>query len=373
MSIGDLITLIEAHPVVTGVVVALVGWFTGIFKWILNSVFGTKDKAVQGTALTQTHSGAGNNVGRDKVVNTHNSRDPQDKITNEALAKAVHAYDDLAKTKETLRETEDKVKELRAALELAQSIARGGGHLAQEAQALLDACVAQPDDPTLAARFDGLIDEYENGPVNDLIALYLGRGTVSYMNDPRGALAAYTRVTQLSPDHKEAHNYCGILHHRLGNLKEAQAEYDTVLALAEAEKDDVAKAAALGNLGKIVATRGDLTAAEGYYQKSLKLDQELGHKEGMAADYTNLGNLSQIRGDLAAAERYYEQALKLNQELGRKEGMAKNYTNLGILADTRGDLAAARAFWVQARDLYAEIGMPHMVEKVQESLDGLDD
>ena len=169
--------------------------------------------------------------------------------------------------------------------------------------------------------------------MNDLIALYLGRGAVSYMNDPRGALAAYTRVTQLSPDHKEAHNYCGILHHRLGNLKEAQAEYDTVLALAEAEKDDLAKAAALGNLGKIVATRGDLTAAE----------------------------------------RYYEQALKLNQELGRKEGMAKNYTNLGILADTRGDLAAARAFWVQARDLYAEIGMPHMVEKVQESLDGLDD
>lgn len=153
------------------------------------------------------------------------------------------------------------------------------------------------------------------------------------MNDPRGALAAYTRVTQLSPDHKEAHNYCGILHHRLRNLKEAQAEYDTVLALTEAEKDDVAKAAALGNLGKILATRGDLTAAEGYYQKSLKLDQELGHKEGMPADYTNLG----------------------------------------ILADTRGDLAAARAFWVQARDLYAEIGMPHMVEKVQESLDGLDD
>ena len=339
----------------------------------MNSVFGTKDKAVQGTALTQTHSGAGNNVGRDKVVNTHNSRDPQDKITNEALAKAVHAYDDLAKTKETLRETEDKVKELRAALELAQSIARGGGHLAQEAQALLDAFVAQPDDPTLVARFDGLIDEYENGPVNDLIALYLGRGAVSYMNDPRGALAAYTRVTQLSPDHKEAHNYCGILHHRLGNLKEAQAEYDTVLALAEAEKDDVAKAAALGNLGKIVATRGDLTAAEGYFAQSLKLEKELGRKEGMAANYNNLGILAKTRGDLAAAEAYHEQSLKLNQKLGSKEGMAKNYTNLGILADTRGDLAAARAFWVQARDLYAEIGMPHMVEKVQESLDGLDD
>jgi len=86
---------------------------------------------------------------------------------------------------------------------------RGGGDLAQNAQALLDAFVAQPDDPTLAARFDGLIDDYENGPLKDLIALYLGRGAISYMNDPRGALAAYTRVTHLSPDHKEAHNYCG--------------------------------------------------------------------------------------------------------------------------------------------------------------------
>ena len=93
----------------------------------------------------------------------------------------------------------------------------------------------------------------------------------------------------------------------------------------------------------------------------------------MAADYTNLGILAKTRGDLAAAEAYHEQSLKLNQKLGSKEGMAKNYTNLGILADTRGDLAAARAFWVQARDLYAEIGIPHMVEKVQESLDGLHD
>ena len=76
---------------------------------------------------------------------------------------------------------------------------------------------------------------------------------------------------------------------------------------------------------------------------------------------------------MAAAEGYFENALKLDQELGRKEGMANQYTNLGILNETRGDLAAARAFWVQARDLYAEIGMPHMVEKVQEMLDGLDD
>jgi len=184
----------------------------------------------------------------------------------------------------------------------------------------------------LAARFDGLMQDYENGPVNDLIALAMGRGAVSFMNDPRGALAAYPRVIQLNPDHKEAQNYCGNLHYRLGDLTAAQAAYDTVRRLAEAEKDDEFKAMALGNLGNLAQTRGDLAAAEGYYAQALTLDQELGLKEGMAADYGNLGRLEHARGNMARA----------------------------------------RAFWGQARDLYAEIGMPHMVQKVQEALDHLE-
>ena len=298
VSFGDIIALLEAHPVVTGLVVVVVG---GLFKWMWTRVFGGKDR--------------------------RSESDPQ------ALTKALHRYEELIETKDTLREAEEKVKELRAALELTQSIARGGGELAKEAQALLDAFVAQPDDPTLAARFDGLMQDYENGPVNDLIALAMGRGSVSFMNDPRGALAAYTRVIQLNPDHKEAQNYCGNLHYRLGDLTAAQAAYDTVRRLAEAEKDDEFKAIALGNLGI----------------------------------------LAQTRGDLAAAEACYAQSLTLNQELGLKEGMANQYGNLGGLEHTRGNMAGARAFWGQARDLFAEIGMPHMVEQLQGWIDSLDE
>jgi tetratricopeptide (TPR) repeat protein len=304
VSISELIPWMEAHPATTGAIVAFVvvilGWFSGLFKWMWTRVFGGKDR--------------------------RSESDPQ------ALTKALHRYEELIETKDTLREAEEKVKDLSAALELTQSIARGGGELAQKAQALLDVFVAQPDDPTLPAQFDGLIDDYENGPVNDLIALYLGRGAVNYMNDPRGALAAYTRVTQLNPDHKAAHNQCGNLHRRLGDLTAAQAAYDTVLTLAEAEKDDEFKAKAFGNLGL----------------------------------------LAKIRGDLAAAEGYYEQALTLNQALRLKEGMATNFGNLGGLEHARGNMAGARAFWGQARDLYAEIGMPHKVEIVQEALDHSD-
>ena len=295
----------EAHPATTGAIVALLvvllGRFSGLFEWMWNRVFTGKDR--------------------------RSESDPQ------ALTKALHRYEELIETRDSLRESEEQVKDLRAALETAQLIERGGGELAQKAQALLDAFVAEPDDPTLAAQFDGLIDDYENGPLKELIALYLGRGAVSYMNDPRGALAAYTRVTHFSPDHKEAHNYCGNLHYRLGDLTAAQAAYDTVLTLAEAEQADGAKAVALGNLGNLAATRGDLAAAEGYYA----------------------------------------QALTLNQELGRKEGMANQYGNLGGLEHGRGNMAGAWAFWGQARDLFAEIGMPHMVEQLQGWIDSLDE
>ena len=300
VSFGDIITLLEAHPVVTGLVVFVVG---GLFKWMWTRVFGGKDR--------------------------RSESDPQ------ALTKALHRYEELIETKDSLRDAEERVKDLSAALELAQSIARGGGELAKKAKTLLDAFVAQPDDPTLPAQFDGLIDDYENGPVNDLIALYLGRGAVSYMNDTRGALAAYTRVTQLNPVHKEAHNECGNLHHRLGDLTAAQAAYDTVRPLAEAEKDDEFKAKALGNLGILAKSRGDLAAAEGYYAQALTLNQSLGRKEGMAIQY--------------------------------------QYGNLGGLEHARGNMAGARAFWVQARDLFAEIGMPHMVEQLQGWIDSLDE
>lgn len=166
--------------------------------------------------------------------------------------------------------------------------------------------------------YENLIQDYENGSIKDLIALYLGRGAASEVNDPRGALAAYTRVTQLSPGHSWAHNECGKMHLRLGDMTAAKKSFETVLTLAEAAKNDGIQAAALGNLGVVAATRGDFAEAEAYYKQSLKLNQELGHKEEMAGDYHNFGVLAEARGDLAEAERYYEQALKIDLELQQK-------------------------------------------------------
>ena len=94
-----------------------------------------------------------------------------------------------------------------------------------------------------------------------------------------------------------------------------------MLTLAEAEKDDGAKAVALGNLGNLVKTRGDLAAAEGYYEKALTLNQELGSKEGMAADYGNLGGLEHARGNMAGARAFWGKRAIFMQRSGCPIGL----------------------------------------------------
>ena len=153
------------------------------------------------------------------------------------------------------------------------------------------------------------------------------------------------------------------------DLDAAQASYQRLLELAP--EDAGWRAIALGNLGNIAYTRGDLDEAERLYREALEIFSTLGSLKGQAAVPGNLGIIAWTRGDLDEAERLFNEALELNRKLGSLEGQANQLGNLGIIAEERGDLAQAAALWTEARDLYARIGMPHRVELVQGWLDEL--
>jgi len=91
----------------------------------------------------------------------------------------------------------------------------------------------------------------------------------------------------------------------------------------------------------------------------------------MASDYGNLGLVLKTRGDLDGAEAMFRKSLEINEKLGRLEGMASQYGNLGLVLHTRGDLDGARENWSKSRDLFARLGARHMVERVQNWIDGL--
>nr|VFK27209.1 MAG: Tetratricopeptide repeat-containing protein [Candidatus Kentron sp. MB]VFK31037.1 MAG: Tetratricopeptide repeat-containing protein [Candidatus Kentron sp. MB]VFK75493.1 MAG: Tetratricopeptide repeat-containing protein [Candidatus Kentron sp. MB] len=101
----------------------------------------------------------------------------------------------------------------------------------------------------------------------------------------RGALAHYQRAAEYDPDDPDAWNRIGHLKDRLGELADAQAAYERVLAIGEQTNNQEAIAMALGNRGLIAQTCGELGKAEGYYRRSLAIDKELGRKEGMASQF----------------------------------------------------------------------------------------
>lgn len=150
-------------------------------------------------------------------------------------------------------------------------------------------------------------------------------------------------------------NAHGLFLLRIGMLEEAKEKFDEVLQIGESLKDREWEAWALGNLGIIHGTRGDLDVAEEMFLKSLAINEELGCEEGKSSQYGNLGNIYQTRGDLDAAEEMYRKSLAIDQELGRKEGMANQYSNLGIIYCTRGDSDAAEVMFRSSLTINEEL------------------
>ncbi|MDB2454001.1 tetratricopeptide repeat protein [Planktomarina temperata] len=272
-----------------------------------------------------------------------------------------------------LADKEALIAQLKATLELAQKIAAGGDDkLASRARALLADLGQGSLGAALLPDLRALIQDYEQGPIKDLVQLHMGEGALTFYGDPQASLAAYRRAHALDPENIAAIEFIGQLELIFGNLKAAEDALRQVLDLGRTQEDQRAIAVGYANLGVIAMARGDWEVAVDYFTQALALDEELGRKEGMAMQNGNLGVVAAARDDFDAAVDYFNQALARYEELGRKEGMAQIYANLGAVAFKRGDLLEARQFWVQARGLFAEMGVQPKVALIDESLADLE-
>ena len=263
-----------------------------------------------------------------------------------------------ARAEGRLAERDQQVRDLTAALTKAQSVASApllgaadsGPVTVANAQALALASEATLEVYFEAKRAEGASANREAAAVARHI------GALAFLHDTRKALRFYGAATELDPDDPDAWNELGQLHHRVGDLANAETSFGRVLQLANTIADKGVLAAAYGNLGIVHLTRGDLAKAEGYYMKSLALNEALGRKAGMASAYGNLGLVHGTRGDLAKAEEYFKKSLAIEEALGRKEGMASNYGNLGNVYRTRGDLAKAEEYYRKSLAIEEALG-----------------
>ena len=293
-------------------------------------------------------------VGGDLII----TGDPADQKTIGHLNSLLGRYlADLDQRDTELAQKEALIAQLKATLELAQKIAAGGDdQLASRARALLADLEPGSLGAALLPDLRALIQDYEQGPIKDLVELHMGEGALTFYGDPQASLAAYHRAHALDPENIAAIDSIGQLELIFENLKAAEDAFRQVLDLGRFRDDKRAIAAAYSNLGVIAMTRGDFEESVDYYNQGLALDEELGSKKRMAAHYSLLGVAAFKQDDFDTAVDYFNRALALNKKLGRKEGMALNYAGLGVVAFTRGESLEARQFLVQARGLFAEMG-----------------
>lgn len=179
-------------------------------------------------------------------------------------------------------------------------------------------------------------------------------GALAFNSDSERALRNYEAALALAPNDAEVVNQLGNLYYRLGRLDEAEAAYRSLRDASDG--DDVLRAIALGNLGLVSFTRGDLEAAEDLHTQALALNETMGRVEGQAVTLGNLGNVARARNNLDAAHDFQTRSLALNEQLGNLEGQAADLCNLGLVAKARGDLDAAEELHNRAIDLAKQAG-----------------
>jgi len=143
---------------------------------------------------------------------------------------------------------------------------------------------------------------------------------------------------------------------------EAEKHYREGLDISKRVKNKserlLGRAAAMGNMGIVLAHKGDLVGALENHRKALEINEKIGPPEGMAGNYGNIGIVLKDQGDLEGALENHRRALEINEKIGRPEGMANNYGNIGIVLAKKGDLEGALENHRKALEINEKIGRP---------------
>ena len=139
-------------------------------------------------------------------------------------------------------------------------------------------------------------------------------------------------------------------------LEVASKYYEECLHLARREENQYYESAALGNIGLIYRSKGDLDEALKYHQLALEIDRKIGYLQGEASDLGNIGLIYSDKGDLDEALKYLQGALDIHRKIGYLQGEANQLGNIGLIYSDKGDLDEALKYTREALRLAEAIG-----------------
>ncbi len=101
-----------------------------------------------------------------------------------------------------------------------------------------------------------------------------------------------------------------------GSPAEALGHYQDALRFADAADDEQARSGALGNMGIVYMSQGELDKALEHHQRALAIDTEIGYRQGEASNLCNMGNVYEEMGKLDEALACLQEALGIFEQAG---------------------------------------------------------
>ena len=140
------------------------------------------------------------------------------------------------------------------------------------------------------------------------------------------------------------------------------------LAIHKQQNNLAGSAIAIGNLGALSLSLGDLDAAESRILESVELGERLGWQSSLAYDLVNLAAISAFRSDFATADVRLSRAQDIAVDVGLNELTPVIIFNRGEMARDAGNAEAACEYWLEALPLLEAMQSSH-VEYAHQTMD----
>ncbi|EGK88128.1 CHAT domain-containing protein [Microcoleus vaginatus PCC 9802] len=147
----------------------------------------------------------------------------------------------------------------------------------------------------------------------------------------------------------------GSVYHSLGNLAKAIEYSQQQLAIAREIKDRQSEGFALGNLGASYHSLGNSAKAIEYTQQSLAIAREIKDRPEEGNALGNLGASYHSLGNSAKAIEYTQQSLAIAREIKNRQGEGDALGNLGLAYLFLGNSAKAIEYTQQSLAIAREI------------------
>ncbi len=263
----------------------------------------------------------------------------KEKETNEQAEAAKRHVDEIKKNRDI---SEELVRHITMNAEVAANDSAKAKQAVEDVrenprESLTDKAISTALDLQRQGENDKAIEKWRaiagitEGTDNDLAArAWFSVGYLLHDKDSKGAILAYDRAIDLTPDYAEAYFNRGATKSALGDLQAALADYDEAVRL----NPDLAETYL--NRGNAKSALGDPQAALADYDEAIRLTPDY------AAAYFNRGNTKGTLGDLQAALADYDEAIRLTPD------HAAAYNNRGNTKRKLGDPQAALADYDEA-------------------------